>query len=80
MSSLVYLLRHPAHTISSALYLPDDGAILTLGVENAAPSSKAASAAQVLRAGESSRVKAGQLLTATKLMEILVEANKVITL
>jgi hypothetical protein len=80
MSSLVYVLRHPTRMLSSSLYLPNGSPALTLGVETAVAVATPAQPAEVLHAGKSSRVTTGERLTYRQLLELLIEATKVITL
>jgi len=80
MPSLVYVLRHPTCTLSSSLYLPNDRPPLTLGVETAVAVSTPGPPVQVLHSGTSSCVTTGERLTYKQLLEVLVDATKVITL
>jgi hypothetical protein len=80
MSSLVYLLRHPDHLLSRSLYVPDDSGVVSLGIDGTVDGEPPFRAARVLRSGTSCSSKEGESLTYGQLVEVLVQAKKVITI
>lgn len=80
MFSMIYLLRCPAHVVPPSLYISDDPGVVTLGIENAVDTVSLLESAEVLRSGNLSSLKTGERLTHKQLLEVLLEAKKVIIL
>ncbi len=80
MFSMIYLLRGPAHVVPPSLYISDDPGVVTLGIENAVDTVSLLESAEVLRSGNLSSLKTGESLTHKQLLEVLLEAKKVIIL
>jgi hypothetical protein len=79
MSSVVYLLRSPVEKISSALYTDADDEAVVIRVDEAAgPSS--AQVAQMVKPGMMTSYQPGQFLTSGQLLDVLIHAQKIITL
>jgi hypothetical protein len=80
MTSLVYMLRSPARTISHALFLHDNPNIAFLGVEGALTSGSQSQPAEVLQSGSILPFKTGERLTYRQLLDVLITSGKVVTL
>lgn len=80
MSSLVYILRGPAHTMAPALYFSDNPSVMTLGIEGAVNTVVPSQPAEVLQSGDVLHFKAGKTLAYKQLLDVIIEAGKVITL
>lgn len=80
MSSLVYILRSPAHMMAPALYLSDNSSVVTLGIEGAVNSVIPSQPAEVLKSGATLHFKVGERITYKQLLDVIIEAEKVITL
>lgn len=79
MDKILYLLRRPLETVPSSLFRSDNGAILTLSVEDS-PRKDASHVAHVLRTGQGFRCKVGDILSYSDLLTLVGEADQVITL
>lgn len=80
MSSLIYLFRGPAQTVPPSLYVSDDPSIVTFGIENVVDTVSPLESAAVLESGNLSSLKRGERLTHKQLLEVLLDAKKVIIL
>jgi len=80
MSSLIYVLRSPAHPVPPSLYVSYDQNVVTFGVENAVDTVSPLESAEVLQSGNLSSLKTGERLTHKQLLEVLLDAKKVIIL
>jgi hypothetical protein len=63
-----------------SLYFPTDPNILVLGIENAVGTDPSSQPIEVLRSGNISGFKTGQLFTYSQLLDVIIKAEKVITL
>lgn len=79
MSSVVYLLRSPAEKISPALYTDADGEAVVIRLDEVGGQS-AAQPAQIVKPGTMTSYMAGQSLTSGQLLEVLIDAPKIVTL
>lgn len=79
MSSVVYLLRSPAEKISPSLYTDadDEAVVIRLDVTDG---QSATQPAQIVKSGTMTSYAAGQSLTSGELLEVLIDAQKIITL
>jgi hypothetical protein len=80
MAFLVYLLRAPIEVFPQSVIPPTDLNVLVLRIRTAAPASVPLCAAEVLRSGNGSSLKAGERLTYEQLFDVLNRAGKVIIL
>ena len=80
LSAPLYLLRHPAHTLSPALYAPQDVTASVFVLEATPDSPLSPQFATTLQSGERSHVPIGQRLTYAQLLELIIQAEKVVTL
>lgn len=80
MSSLAYVIRCPAHMMPPALYLSDEPGVVTLGIEGAVTTVRPSQPAELLQSGDTLRFKPGERLTYKQLLDVIIEAGKVITL
>lgn len=80
LSAPLYLLRHPAHTLSPALYSPQDVTASVLLLETTPHSPISPRFAATLQSGERSRVPIARQLSYGQLLELIIQAEKVVTL
>lgn len=80
MSSVVYVLRSPVQTMASVLYPSDDPGVVTLGIEGAVSTMVPSQPSEVLKSGDVLHFKVGERLTYKQLLDVIIEAGKVITL
>lgn len=80
MSPLVYVLRSPAHTIAPALYSSDKPSVVILGIEGAVTTVVASQPAEILKSASTFPFKTGERVTYKQLLDVIIEAEKVITL
>lgn len=80
MSSLVYILRSPLDTKQPVLYPLNDPHVVILGVESAVGSVVPSQPVEVLHLKNMSHFKARERLTYKLLLDVVVEAEKVVIL
>lgn len=81
MSSPIFLLRSPAHTISQSLFLSEDPNIAVLGIEGAVTTIQSQSQpGEVLQPGDALVFGAGQRLTYKQLLDVFIKGRIVLTL
>ena len=80
MASLVYLVRSPIHTMPRSLYFPHDPNVVALGIGNIVETDSSSQRIEVLRSGNMCTLANGQLLTYSELLDVIIQAGKVITL
>ena len=80
MPSPLFLLRHPANILSPALFSPDDSTASVFAVEVSTNSSFPVQSLPTIQSGDPSRFVIGQKVTYRELLELAIEAGKVITL
>ncbi len=79
MSSLLYLLRGPEHTMAHALYVSGDAHTDVIGIEDALPTKLSSRSAEVIHS-VSTNLSVGQGLAYPELLELVIKAGKIITL
>ena len=80
LSAPLYLLRHPAHTLSSALYSPQEVTASVLLLETTPHSPLSPQVAATLQSEERSHLPIARQLTYEQLLELIIQAEKVVTL
>jgi len=80
MSLLVYLLRSHAQVMSPALYPHNDSGVTSLAIERAASSTVPSPPAVMFQPGDTASWKVGEQLTYKQLLDLVIDAEKVITL
>ena len=80
MPSPLFLLRHPANTLSPALFSPDELTSSVFAIRLSADSSSPLQSLPTIQSGDTSRFVIGQKVTYRELLELAIEAGKVITL
>jgi hypothetical protein len=79
MSSVVYLLRSPAEQMSPSLYTAAERDAIVIRIDPAAAKTSL-QLAQIEQPGTMVGLRAGQSLTASELLELLLHAPKIVTL
>lgn len=81
MAALLYLLREPIQRIPHALYRADTSdKPIVIGIEQAVQSESPARFAEVISPGNNHSFTTGQALTYGELLQLVIDAGKVITL
>jgi hypothetical protein len=79
MPTVMYLLRAPIERISRALYTADDTEALVIRVDHI-DSKSPGQFAEILQPGTKPSLLPGQSLSAPELLELVLNAQKIITL
>lgn len=79
MSLLVYLVRAPVSRLHPCLYAPTDNRALVIGIEQAR-GNVSSHAAEVISPGSGTTCTAGQFLSYGELLQLVMNAGKIITL
>jgi hypothetical protein len=80
MSSVVYVLRSPAEKMSSALYMAAVQEAVVIRIDQVRPGSSSQQVGQIVSPGSVNALAAGQAVTASQLLDLLMNAQKVLTL
>lgn len=80
MAFLVYLLRGPTDSLPRSLFPSDDLNVVVLRFQVTDPTAVPLRSAEVLRSGDVSRFKEGEMLTYKQVLDVISRAGKVITL
>ena len=80
MHSLIYLIRNPVQTIPRSLFSPHDPSAVVLGIEQVIGKDSATHPMKVLCSGSMLNLQIGQRLTYSQLLDVIIQAGKVITL
>lgn len=80
MSLPLYLLRHSVLTVSSALYSPENSDRSVQMVESPSGNQISSHHAVVIQGGKKEHPNNGEPMTYTQLLELLLTADKVVTL
>ena len=80
MGSLVYLVRNPVSTMPRSLYSPHNPNVVVIGIEPTIGKDSSTQSMEVLRSGSTVGLQREQRLTYSQLLEVIIQAEKVITL
>ncbi len=80
MRSLVYLVRNPVQTMPHSLFPPHDPSVMVFWIRKAIGTDSSSQTIEVLGSGSMFNLKTGQRLTYRQLLDVIIQAGKVITL
>jgi len=80
MSSLIYLVREPVNRLHPSLRPESNHQACVIGIEQVVQKEASSHAAQVVSPGTGPTCTAGQLFSYGELLQLVVDAGKIITL
>lgn len=78
--NLLYLLRRPAEPLSSCLYVPGTEEVTVVAVDHPWGAGSTSGCARLLNPGSLTSYTAGHALSCPELLELVLRAEKVVTL
>ena len=80
MRSLVYLIRNSVQTMPHSLFPSHDPSVMVFGIKKVIGTDSSSQTIEVLGSGSMFNLKTGQRFTYRQLLDVIIQAGKVITL